>query len=101
MIDRFGAPIYVGWPEYQRLWILAALTLPRKERLAAFQDISDLTGRTLCAVQDRAYNLQAARLRASEPRMVMVVARSIPCPQRAPGSIRGPSLAQLMSGRAR
>jgi hypothetical protein len=100
MLDRWGQKIRIGWSDVEIIYICAALSLPRQERREAFEQIADLTGRTLAAVQERAYNLQAARLRPSEPRGVVVAARSVPCPQRAPGAIRPLSRAALMDGRA-
>jgi 2-polyprenyl-6-methoxyphenol hydroxylase-like FAD-dependent oxidoreductase len=103
MIDRFGDPIRVGWPEYQILWLRAALDLPKPERAAAFQDIADMTGRTLSAVRDRAY-LEAWRMRerAERCRRPMVPARAFPCPQRSrfiPSELKQPTKAQLMGAR--
>lgn len=50
MKDRFGHPVSVGWPAHHILWIEAAMTLPRRERLAAFDDIGEMTGRGSASV---------------------------------------------------
>lgn len=63
MLDRLGLPIAVGWPPHHIIYLQAALALPRSEHTAAFQDIADLTGRSLNAVQSKAYALQRQRLR--------------------------------------
>lgn len=55
MIDRFGNPILVGWSEHEDLWLAAAMSLPsRSDRIAAYQDISELTGRSFAVVLRRA-----------------------------------------------
>lgn len=61
MLDRFGKRVVVGWAEHEVLWLKAAMTLPRIERWEAFQDISDLTGRTFAAVTYQAQRLECAR----------------------------------------
>ena len=98
MKDRFGDPIRVGWPDFQLVWLQAALTLPRGERFEAFADIASMTGRTVAAVSSRAYALQAARLRPSEPRAVMVLGPALFGPVPA---FRGPTKAQIMAGSSR
>jgi hypothetical protein len=84
MLDRFGKPIRVGWAIHEILWIEAALTLPRAERLAAFEDIASMTGRTVAGVQTRAYTLAAERPAQSDPRTVMVLAVTKPGRPRIP-----------------
>ena len=59
MIDRFGRPIRLGWSPYQLEWIKAALTLARTERLSAYRDISEMTGRSMKAIANRAGILRA------------------------------------------
>ena len=98
MLDRFGDPIRVGWAEYELLYLQAAMTLTRTERLEAFFDIAAMTGRTFIAVRQRAYALQAARLRPSEPRVVMVPG---PAPFGPVPAFRGPTKAQMMAGSSR
>lgn len=72
MLDRFGNPVRVAWPHHHILWIDAALTLPRNEHTAAFEDIADLTGRSLVAIQSKAYAIQRARLAEANTRRVFV-----------------------------
>ena len=98
MLDRWGNPIVVGWPPHHIVWIEAALTLPRHERTQALKEIADMVGRPLVCVQKRAYALQAARLRPSEPRVVMVPG---PAPFGPVPAFRGPTKAQMMAGSSR
>lgn len=57
MKDRYGNRIMVAWAPHHILWIEAALTLPTQEKLAAFQDIAEMTGRSFVAVRQRASRL--------------------------------------------
>ena len=59
MIDRHGRPIRIGWSDVELLYIRAALTLTRTERLSAYRDISELTGRSMKAIANRAGILRA------------------------------------------
>lgn len=61
MLDRFGKTVRVAWAEHEILWLKAAMTLPRTERWEAFQDISDMTGRTFAAITYQAQRLECAR----------------------------------------
>lgn len=66
MINRWGKSITVGWPEHHILWIEAAMTLPtRMERLSAYEDICDLTGRSLKAVMCKAAQMADEQRNAS------------------------------------
>lgn len=85
MKDRFGNRIDVGWAVHEEIWVEAALTLPKNMRTAAYQDIADMTGRSLGCVRFKAGNLASeqrleAALRAFVPSTIMVV---------APGANRG------------
>ena len=99
MIDRFGRRISVGWPEHHLEWIRAALTLDWKERQEAYRDISELTGRGIKAVRDRAKvmkDMEKRHLLAAQRRVMRLPAWwSLP-----PSQLRKPSMAQLMAGRA-
>lgn len=57
MVDRFGNRIVVGWPEYQTLWLRAAMSLEPGEMRDAFRDIAALTGRSYGAVLRMRYVL--------------------------------------------
>ena len=59
MLDRFGRPVRIGWSAVELLYIRAALTLARTERLSAYRDISELTGRSMKAIANRAGILRA------------------------------------------
>jgi hypothetical protein len=59
MIDRHGKPIRLSWAPHELEWVIAASALPRNERLAAYRDISDMTGRSIKAVSNRAGFIKA------------------------------------------
>lgn len=102
--------IYIGWTPVEMIYLQAALTLPRKEHTAAFQDIADMTHRSLSAVRTEAYRLYqivlddkaaqlaAARREAHERAQAQMQARMPPL---APSMLRPPTPEQLRSGRAR
>lgn len=107
MIDRFGAPLYVGWAEHELLWVQAALTLDRYERGPAYQQIAEMTGRTFSAVAYKASEIRreqraeaVAVLEAMRSRRVLVPERSFPkVPHLNSSSIAPPDRARLMAGR--
>lgn len=109
MIDRSGAEVVVAWPEHHIIWLEAALTLPKSERHAAFQDIAEMTGRTFCAVRSKAYWMnerkRLARLRAdaerNRPVLVVDVGRGPnKRPALTPSQLTPISKARLMGARA-
>lgn len=107
MIDRHGNKVYVGWSRHEMLWLRAAISLPQAERMAAFRDISDLTGRPLSAIQDKATRVRqqdrlvaASRLVPAEPRRVVIPYRAATRgPRLMPSQLRQPTRAQLMGCR--
>lgn len=60
MIDRFGRRIQVGWLAWEVEYLLAAITLPKRERRAAFEDIASMTGRKFAAIQFQAHKYAVA-----------------------------------------
>lgn len=109
MLDRFGSPGRVGWPEHSILWLEAALTLPRDQHSQAFQDIADMTGRTLNAVRFKAYALLTQRLdvRIADAAAIkkaqhaaMLARRTARLCGLPPSQIPAPSMARLMGARA-
>jgi hypothetical protein len=98
-LDRFGKPVRIGFAEHECLWIKAAMELPRRERLAAFNDIADMTGRSTAQIRSKAYALynQAMRTWAAQPRGRVIVPEG---PVYEPW-IKPVSEAQKMAGRAR
>lgn len=50
---------FLPWAEHHLLMLEAAVTLPRREMLLAFQDISEITGRTYANVQRKALDKAA------------------------------------------
>lgn len=101
MLDRFGERIRVSYSEAERIYLRAAMTLGRMDRRPAFQDIAELSGRTLSQIRDAAYALHSADLAewaASRPRMLPV--RVVPkMASLAPSELKPPSRAALMAGR--
>lgn len=100
MIDRYGKPINVAWPEHHLEWVRAALTLDFKERQAAFHDIAEMTGRGIEAVRgcvkavrdrDRRQAIAYAHKKA-----LRTATPALPFP---PSTIRPPTMAQLMGCR--
>lgn len=59
MIDRFGKPLYMFWKAHELEWIMAASSLPKRERIMAYRDISAMTGRSINAIHSRANRLKA------------------------------------------
>lgn len=49
MIDKYGNSIFVGWEEHWLVWLRAANTLEREERVSALEQISQMTGRSFKA----------------------------------------------------
>lgn len=110
--DRWGKPLILGWWPHELIWIDAALCLPSSEYRAALRDIGDLTGRGIRAVEQKAHSIVVARRKEAakeEARQVLVAERCQPVtgPARPltmadlpPSTIRRPTKAQLMGGRA-
>ena len=100
MKDRFGRTIYMGWAEHELLWIEAALTLSRNDRTAAFNDVAEMTGRTM-----RAIRFQAQRIRKRDEKHAAAVAvkkQRVQTPAHwmlGPSQLRQPTKAQLMGCR--
>lgn len=46
-----------GWRPYEDCWIWASKRLPKAERLAAYQDIATLSGRSVGAIMSRSYKI--------------------------------------------
>jgi hypothetical protein len=59
MIIPGGGTVRVAFQPHELEWLAAALTLPLKERKAAFRQIADMSGRELKTVQRRAERLKA------------------------------------------
>lgn len=58
-MKTIGRPGY-PWAPHEILWIEAALKLSASSRPAAFWDIADMTGRTVDAVETKAYLVKKA-----------------------------------------
>lgn len=107
MIDRHGNTILVGWSAHEILWVEAAMTLLPASKIAAFQDIADMTGRSYTAIVRKASDLVSAKREAAiearlATRRVMVPTASQHTPGRiplVPSKLRQPSKSQLMGGK--
>lgn len=108
MIDHMGREIAVGWSDHHIVWIEAAMTLPKNKRTEAFQDIADMTGRSLNAVRCKAYWIEEQRqedrlrLAAARTRRVLVAdpGRGPNRPKLPPSQLEPISKARLMGARA-
>lgn len=103
-IDRWGKTVLIGWADHEMEWVRAALTLPQRQRLDAFADIASMTGRTFCAVADRAgivkarQRADAAALERSKRIMTPKRSRKIG-PVALPSQLNPPTRARLMGAR--
>jgi hypothetical protein len=61
VIDRFSKPIVVGWSDVEREYLRAAMTLLPIERMAAYRDISDMTGRSISAIKKQVYIMECVQ----------------------------------------
>lgn len=77
MIGRHGNVIRVAWAKHEMEWLRAALTLPLAQRMVAFHDISDLTGRSFRQVQN-----QGTRLRSKQKRDAATILAATPYTRR-------------------
>lgn len=82
MLDRFGKSIFVGFAEHEILWIKAAMSFkPRsRARVDAFREISELTGRSVDSIRQKAHMIEGARLdalAAERSRTITVPARDM------------------------
>lgn len=103
MIDHFGHTIKVGYSEHELIWLRAAMTLPRGERISAFRDIAEMTGRPLYAIQCAAYRIHSQDVAAQIRARSLVVAARVPHtlgPIPGGSDFRWPSMAAKMGGKA-
>jgi hypothetical protein len=72
MIDRHGRALIVGWQPHEILWLRAAMALPFRKRTDAYQQVAEMTTRTLAGVRHRAQLLARADREAARiaPRKV-------------------------------
>lgn len=86
MLDRFGHRVSVGWPAHHILWIEAAMTLPHAERIDAFNEIGEMTGRGYAAVYHQ--STEILRRREAAKRRADLAALSRPHQSGATGSVQ-------------
>lgn len=80
MKDRFGKPVLVAWAAHEILWLEAALSLPKAERIAAYVDISSMTGRSIGAISGMASKIRyekASAARGSDSRLPLPPGRAL------------------------
>ncbi len=101
-VDRFGNKILSGWAAHEILYLKAAMELPRRERFDAFSDIAGITGRTVSAVQSKAYALHSRALVTWAESANIVVAGRQAQGRPTPDTwiLNQPTRAMLMAGRA-
>lgn len=105
MIDRFGNIVRVAWAKHEMEWLRAAVTLPLAQRMSAFHDISDLTGRSFRQVRSQAGKLRCklawnAEVVESQARRVMApIYIHYPKPKALPSDLRQPTRERLMGCR--
>lgn len=86
----------------ETIWILAALSLPQKERIEAMQDIADMLGTSYAMVQGKASRLKATA-HAQKTDTGLPAGGKAPFTKTAyiPSEIRQLTKAELMIGKAR
>ncbi len=101
-LDRYGNAIRIGFSETEIIYIKSAMSLPRAERWAAFEDIASMSCRTVQNVRAKAYALHNQALAEYAARRLgeWSVRRSHSKPVLAPSIIEPVSEARKMAGRA-
>ena len=102
MIDRFGNVIFVGWAAHEILWLKAALELPYRDRMPAFEDIAGMTGRPVSAIRAKAYALHSRAMATWAAEAVPLVAGCVSdhSGYKPTWKLNAPTRAMLMAGRA-
>jgi hypothetical protein len=60
-VDASGKKVALGWSATERIWLDAAMTLPRPECEEAYADIAFMSGRSITAVRHKARDIQNQR----------------------------------------
>lgn len=76
MLDQAGKPVIVGWPEYQLLYLRAAVSLTKRDRWEAYQDIAEMVGRSFASVKRKAEMLQAEDRRESKAMLETILRKN-------------------------
>lgn len=99
MLDRFGNKVSIGYSEIELIWIEAANTLRGYERSCALYDISEMTGRSVSNIREKANLMRAEKTHQdwlrSRPAMTASAGPGYG-PRLAPSELKRPSLARLM-----
>lgn len=97
MKDRFGQPLALAWSEVEILWLEAAISLKTLDlRMAAYLDISGMSGRSFAAVKRKALNLQMEK---DEAAMRAAFGTFRPAPVVRPGRVT-PAYCQIKHRKA-
>lgn len=97
MRHQFKGKPTVAWTAKELIWLHAMLSLPAFDMLCAMDDIASMSGRTIGAIAARAKALR----REAQPTPKRTPSILITAPVTVLEPLRQPSLAQLMSGKAR
>jgi len=76
MLDQAGKPVIVSWPEYQHLWLRAAMSLTKRDRWNALEDIASMTGRSFASVKRKAEMLQAEDRRQAKAMLETILRKN-------------------------
>lgn len=100
-IDRWGNPIKIGWSQSELLWVLAAINLDVAERIAAYQDISDMSGHPFAHVRQKANRIMRETITALEDGYLHTPPELALSPSVKPQTsfVKPPTKAQLMGSR--
>ena len=102
MIDRFGNKVSIGYSEIELIWIEAANSLRGYDRTCALYDISEMTGRSVANIREKANKMRLEKVHQdwlrSRPAMTASAGPGYG-PRLAPSELKQPSMAALMGGK--
>ncbi len=102
MLDRFGNKVSIGYSEIELIWIEAANSLRGYERACALYDISQMSGRSVANVREKANKMRVEKVHQdwlrNAPAMGSRADRGRPGGM-PPSEISLPSMARLMAGK--
>lgn len=103
MLDRFGNKVSIGYSEIELIWIEAANSLRGYERSCALYDISEMTGRSVSNIREKANLMRAEKTQQdwlrNAPAMASRADRGRPGGM-PPSDLARPSLGRLMGSKA-
>ena len=102
MIDRFGNKVSIGYSEIELIWIEAANSLRGYDRTCALYDISQMSGRSVANIREKANMMRTEKIHQdwlrTQPAMTANVSRGYGA-RMEPSKLKQPSMAALMGGR--